>query len=36
VKWLGRPAGYDNEDTYRRLLGFNKDDLRRLASQEVI
>src|SRR6266508_3043393 len=36
VKWLGRPVGYDNEDTYRRLLGFNKDDLRRLASQEVI
>lgn len=36
VKWLGRPAGYDNEDTYRRLLGFTKDDLRRLASQGVI
>jgi crotonobetainyl-CoA:carnitine CoA-transferase CaiB-like acyl-CoA transferase len=36
VKWLGRPAGYDNDDTYRRLLGFTRDDLRRLASQEVI
>jgi crotonobetainyl-CoA:carnitine CoA-transferase CaiB-like acyl-CoA transferase len=36
VKWLGRPAGYDNEDTYRRLLGFTRDDLRRLASQGVI
>jgi len=36
VKWLGRPVGYDNEDVYRRLLGFTRDDLRRLASQEVI
>ncbi len=36
VKWLGRPAGYDNEDVYRRLLGFTREDLRRLSSQEVI
>jgi crotonobetainyl-CoA:carnitine CoA-transferase CaiB-like acyl-CoA transferase len=36
VKWLGRPAGYDNEDVYRRLLGFTKDDLRRLSAEEVI
>jgi succinyl-CoA---D-citramalate CoA-transferase len=36
VKWLGRPAGYDNEDVYRGLLGCTKDDLRRLATQEVI
>jgi crotonobetainyl-CoA:carnitine CoA-transferase CaiB-like acyl-CoA transferase len=36
VKWLGRPAGYDNEDVYRRLLGFSKDDLRRLTAEEVI
>src|SRR6266511_2450213 len=36
VKWLGRPVGYDNEAVYRRLLGFTRDDLRRLPSQEVI
>ncbi len=36
LKWLGRPAGYDNEDVYRRLLGFTRDDLDRLHKQEVI
>jgi len=36
VKWLGRPVGYDNEDVYRRFLGFNRDDLKRLASEGVI
>jgi len=27
VKWLGRPAGYDNEDVYRYLLGVNREKL---------
>lgn len=36
LKWLGRPVGYDNEDVYRRLLGFTRDDLTRLKKQGVI
>jgi crotonobetainyl-CoA:carnitine CoA-transferase CaiB-like acyl-CoA transferase len=36
LKWLGRPTGYDNEDVYRRLLGFNRDDFKRLKQAKVI
>lgn len=36
VKWLGRPTGWDNDDVYRRLLGFNKDTLKRLRKEGVI
>jgi crotonobetainyl-CoA:carnitine CoA-transferase CaiB-like acyl-CoA transferase len=36
LKWLGRPVGYDNEDVYRRLLGFTREDFARLKKQEVI
>lgn len=36
VKWLGRPTGWDNDDVYRRLLGFDKDTLKKLRKQRVI
>jgi len=36
VKWLGRPTGFDNEDVYRRLLGFKKEDLDRLKRRGII
>ena len=36
LKWLGRPTGYDNEEVYRRIFGFKKDDLDRLKKQGVI
>ncbi len=36
LKWIGRPVGYDNEEVYRRLLGFTRDDFDRLGRQGVI
>jgi hypothetical protein len=36
LKWMGRPTGYDNQDFYRRLLGFTKDDFARLQKANVI
>ncbi|MBI2461516.1 MAG: CoA transferase [Candidatus Rokubacteria bacterium] len=36
LKWLGRPVGYDNEEVYRRLLGYTREELERLAKQGVI
>jgi crotonobetainyl-CoA:carnitine CoA-transferase CaiB-like acyl-CoA transferase len=36
LKWIGRPTGYDNEDVYRRILGFTRDDLDRLKKQGII
>jgi crotonobetainyl-CoA:carnitine CoA-transferase CaiB-like acyl-CoA transferase len=36
LKWLGRPTGYDNEDVYRRLLGFTREDFERLKAAGVI
>jgi hypothetical protein len=36
LKWIGRPVGYDNDEIYRRLLGFTRDDFARLTKQEVI
>ena len=36
VKWIGRPTGYDNEDVYRRLLGFTKADMDGLKKKGVI
>ena len=36
VKWIGRPTGSDNEDVYRRLLGFTKADLDVLQKKGVI
>ena len=36
LKWIGRPVGYDNEDVYRRLLGFTRDDFERLKKQGAI
>ena len=36
LKWLGRPVGYDNEDVYRRLLGFTREDFERLKKAGVI
>lgn len=36
LKWLGRPTGYDNQDVYRRLLGFNREDFARLKQANVI
>ncbi|MBI2878876.1 MAG: CoA transferase [Candidatus Rokubacteria bacterium] len=36
LKWLGRPVGYDNEEVYRRLLGYTREELERLARQGVI
>ncbi len=36
LKWLGRPVGYDNEEIYRRLLGFTRDDLARLKKGGII
>src|SRR5574341_1255993 len=36
VKWIGRPVGQDNEDVYRRLLGFNKADLDGFKAKGVI
>jgi hypothetical protein len=29
-------VGYDNEEVYRRFLGFNREDLKRLSSEGVI
>jgi len=36
LKWIGRPVGFDNEDVYRRLLGFTRDDFERLKKQGAI
>jgi crotonobetainyl-CoA:carnitine CoA-transferase CaiB-like acyl-CoA transferase len=36
LKWIGRPVGYDNEEVYRRLLGFTRDDFDRLGKHGVI
>lgn len=36
LKWMGRPTGYDNEDVYRRLLGFTRDELADLKSKSVV
>jgi crotonobetainyl-CoA:carnitine CoA-transferase CaiB-like acyl-CoA transferase len=36
TKWIGRPTGYDNEDVYRRLLGFTKADMDGLKKKGVI
>jgi len=36
VKWIGRPTGQDNEDVYRRLLGFTKADMDGLKQKGVI
>jgi len=36
LKWLGRPTGYDNQDVYRRLLGFNRDDFARLKQAKIV
>ena len=36
LKWIGRPFGYDNEDVYRRLLGFTREDFERLKTQGAI
>jgi crotonobetainyl-CoA:carnitine CoA-transferase CaiB-like acyl-CoA transferase len=36
LKWLGRPTGYDNQDVYRRLLGFTRTDFARLEKAGVI
>jgi crotonobetainyl-CoA:carnitine CoA-transferase CaiB-like acyl-CoA transferase len=36
VKWIGRPVGYDNEDVYRRLLGFTKADMDAFKSKGVM
>jgi len=36
LKWLGRPVGYDNQDVYRRLLGFTREDFARLSRAGVI
>jgi hypothetical protein len=33
---MGRPTGYDNQDTYRRLLGFTSEDFARLKTANVI
>src|SRR5574337_1513039 len=35
LKWMGRPTGYDNEDVYRRLLGFTREDFARLSAAGV-
>lgn len=36
LKWLGRPTGFDNDDVYRRLLGFKRNDFARLRKASVI
>jgi len=36
LKWMGRPTGYDNQETYRSLLGFTRDDFERLQKANVI
>ncbi|MBI4591008.1 MAG: CoA transferase [Candidatus Rokubacteria bacterium] len=36
LKWVGRPVGYDNDEVYRRLLGFTRGDFDRLGRQGVI
>ena len=36
LKWMGRPTGYDNEDVYRRLLGFTREDFARLRQAKAI
>lgn len=36
LKWMGRPIGFDNQDTYRRLLGFTTEDFTRLKQANVI
>jgi crotonobetainyl-CoA:carnitine CoA-transferase CaiB-like acyl-CoA transferase len=36
TKWLGRPLGYDNEDVYKKLLNFGREDLAKLEKQGAI
>ncbi len=36
VKTIGRPTGYDNDDVYRRLLGFNRETFKKLKKAGVI
>ncbi len=36
LKWLGRPTGYDNQDVYRRLLGFTRTDFAKHQEAGVI
>jgi crotonobetainyl-CoA:carnitine CoA-transferase CaiB-like acyl-CoA transferase len=36
LKWIGRPTGYDNEEIYRRIFGFKKDDIDGLKKRGVI
>jgi crotonobetainyl-CoA:carnitine CoA-transferase CaiB-like acyl-CoA transferase len=36
VKTIGRPTGYDNDDVYRRLLGFNRDTFKKYKKAGVI
>lgn len=36
TKWIGRPLGYDNEDVYKKLLNFGREDLGGLRKRGVI
>ena len=36
IKWLGRPLGYDNEEVYKKLLNYGREDLAKLEKQGVI
>lgn len=36
VKWIGRPAGIDNEEIYRKMFGVKKQDIEDLKKKGVI
>ena len=36
MKWLGRPTGYDNEEIYRKIFGFKREDIDALKKKGVI
>ena len=36
VKWLGRPTGFDNEEIYRKIFGFKREDIEALKKKGVI
>jgi crotonobetainyl-CoA:carnitine CoA-transferase CaiB-like acyl-CoA transferase len=36
TKWVCRPAGYDNEQVYRKFMGFEPSELKKLSEAHII
>jgi len=36
TKWVCRPVGYDNEDIYRKFMGFGPSELKKLKKAQII